>query len=59
MAPAKARLTHWTGSALHLCAHHYGQHEMRLETDPAFTIFTTPNVCNCFQCTPVNERPEV
>lgn len=59
MAHAKARITTVTGNVLYLCRHHFDQHELVMETDPMLTVYAEPNVCNCYQCTPVDERPEV
>lgn len=59
MAPARARITTIGGGVLYLCRHHYEEHELVLETDVALTVYAEPNTCNCFQCTPPDERPEV
>lgn len=59
MASARARITTVTGGVLYLCAHHYEAHGLALESDVTLTVYAEPNVCNCFQCTPVNDRPKV
>lgn len=59
MAPAQARVTFVTGSTLYLCGHHYRKHAARLTADVTTTIHTELRACNCFQCTPVSERPKV
>lgn len=59
MAHAKARITTVTGGVLHLCAHHFEAHGLALESDVTLTVYAEPSVCNCFQCTPPDERPEV
>lgn len=56
VARAKTRLTVYTGTVLYLCAHHYAQHEMRLETDPSITIHTEPNECQCATCAAERRR---
>lgn len=59
MAAARARITAVTGDVLYLCGHHFTEHELVLETDITLTIYREALVCNCFQCTPPDERPEV
>lgn len=59
MGHAKARITTVVGHVLYLCSHHFEQHGLALESDVMLTVYSEPNTCNCFQCTPPEERPEV
>lgn len=59
MAIARARITTLSGGVLYLCAHHYAENEEAILLDVSLTAYVEPFPCNCFQCTPPEERPEV